>query len=447
MKSFTGCKWTHATANWKTEQVPDTSVSTGYVRRDVRGVSLLPPGLFFYPRAGIEKLSDHDESYPNGVIMSVTSALRRLKTSSYDGSTDLIAGNGMGAAAGIEPKMDEAKLKYILALQQELDQELLRDQGFGRLPKNDPYKKLKKSSYDGAPELIVGGGLGALGAGVGSYYGANKSVRGVNDRANALLTEINKPLVEAQSKLDDILSTAKYLGALESDLRRDLWEVQDTEYYGHSDYLRERELRMKIDDAIDKVDTLDLDAKDLRGRMNEILPGIKAESAKITDDAAIAARKAARNWRIGGGLGVAAGLGALGLGLHRLANNDPYGSLKTSSDNSTGLIVGGGLGAAGSAAGSYLSYRNRVGNIFDQLMDEREINRNIADNEPLSSARSKLIDLDTATSKKYDDLYRKAVRNRAIAGGLGIAAGLGVAGLGLHRKLAKNKLGRETYGA
>lgn len=338
--------------------------------------------MFFYLQAGIEKPFDHDKSYLNGVIMSVTSALRRLKT----------------------------------------------------------------SSYDGAPELIVGGGLGALGAGVGSYYGGVKSVRGINDRANALLTEINKPLVEVQSQLADTISELNQFKALEYDLIPNLKLLQARSPVDTPEYLREQRLLMEAFEARRQVDRVGDRARDLRYEINYILPSIQEKSAKITDEAAIAARKAARNWKIGGGLGVAAGLGALGLGLHRLAKNDPYGSLKTSSDNSTGLMVGGGLGAAGSAVGSYLAHRNRAGKIFDQMMDERELNRSIADNEPLSSARSKLIDLDTATSKKYDDLFRKSLRNWSIAGGLGAATGLGVLGLGLHR-LAKNDPSRETYGA
>lgn len=373
------------TANWKIEQVPDTSVSSGYVRRDVRGVSLLPPGLFFYPLAGIEKPSDHDKSYPNGVIMSVTSALRRLKT----------------------------------------------------------------SSYDGAPELMVGGGLGALGAGVGSYYGGVKSVRGINDRANALLTELNAPAVDVQLKMDKTTKDLNYLDALEYDLKRDLDRIKAKKQFDLSDFVRERKLMMKIDDVSHQVDKLDAERGLLHKQMNEILPGIEAGSAKITDEAAIAARKAARNWKIGGGLGVAAGLGALGLGLHRLAKNDPYGSLKTSSDNSTGLMVGGGLGALTGIATATKGAEGAGTRAFNQVRmkaiqkDMEALNRLKAND---FSGMERLHNEARGMFPIALDNARRATRNWQIGGGLAAAAGLGALGLGIHR-LAKNDPNRDAYGS
>ena len=204
-------------------------------------------------------------------------------------------------------------------------------------------RRLKTSSYDGSTELMVGGGLGALGAAGGSLYGATRSVRGINDRANALISEINKPVAGIQSKLDDATQRLRYFQGLEQDLGRDLSSLESRfiiptneralkkfKPLGSNDLQRMVELSDEINAARGQSDTFRGQTDALRKEMDQF-GDIKARSAAVADEADLVARKAARNWRIGGGLGVAAGLGAVGLGLHRLAKNDPYGNLKTSS--------------------------------------------------------------------------------------------------------------------
>ena len=336
-------------------------------------------------------------------------------------------------------------------------------------------RKSKISSYDGSTELMVGGGLGALGAAGGSLYGGRRSVRGINDRALNLINEINKPVAGIQSKLDDAAQRLQYFQGLEQDLGRDLSSLESRRIIptskralkkfkplGSNDMQRMVELSDSINAARGQSDAFRGQTDALRKEMDQF-GDVKTRSAAIADEADLVARKAARNWRIGGGLGVAAGLGALGLGLHRFANNDPYGSLKTSSDNSTELMVGGGLGALGAAGGALTK------SVMDISRVNSEADSRIAKLLTLENAPIRRMEVQEFNPLRFDPMRiksplpagsanytlnlkkrqildeaqtaaRRIARNGLIAGGLGTAAGLGVLGLGMHQFAKNNKL-------
>lgn len=387
-------------------------------------------------------------------------------------------GTGLGALAGAGIGFAADRLLRDRELRDAYEAGTMKTSSMARhgrlLGSNTLRRKSKFSSYDGSTELMVGGGLGALGAGAGALYGSNRMTRGINERANTLIGEINKPVAEIQSKLDDVTRRLQYFQAMEQDLGRDLSRLESRlviptsgralkkfKPLGSQDLTRMVELRDSINAARGQSDAFKAQTDLLRKEMDQF-SDVKARSASIADQAALAARKVGRNWAIAGGLGAAAGLGAAGLGVHRLAKNDPYGSLKTSSDNSTGLMIGGGLGALGAAGGALTKSVmdiNRVNSEADSriakllALENAPIRRTEvqefkplrfepmrAESLPAGSANSILNAKKQQILDEAQTAARRIARNWSIAGGLGTAAGLGVLGLGMHQFAKNNKL-------
>ena len=182
-----------------------------------------------------------------------------------------------------------------------------------------------------------------------------------------------------------------------------------------------------------KADKLGDDTSRAIGELDKIMLGLDATE---------------RNWKIGGGIAAAAGLGALGVGLYRKFNNS-----KTSSDNSTGLMVGCGLGlGAGITTGTRVASR-RHWNAYNRLMTPEIKDKMENLKAELRNYRGWDDHAERIAKEMLDiqfGLTQKSVatgQNWRIGGGLAAAAGLGALGLGLHRKIAKNNPSRETYGA